>query len=219
MQISIGIADDQALFLASLSLLIGRFEHCTVSLEARNGAELLTKLDNAAAASHPDILLVDVEMPVMNGIRTAKEVSEKYPSIRLVALSLREDDDTIISMIRNGCCAYLGKDISPLELEKAIREVHAKGYYNADAYNLNYRRIMIHAEDKQRQELTDRELTFLKLACSDLTYKEIASRMHLAERTIDGYRESLFAKLNVQSRVGMVLEAIRLRIVDMKELA
>jgi len=131
-------------------------------------------------------------------------------------LSMKDDDDTILGMIRNGCCAYLLKDIHPYELEKALHEVHTKGYYNGDVYNLNYRRIVRNALHKDQVVISDREQTFLQLACSDLTYKEIAAKMNLAERTIDGYREALFGKLNVQSRVGMVLEALKLQLVALK---
>ena len=93
--------------------------------------------------------------------------------------------------------------------EKAIIEIDKKGFYNADASNINFRRLLMHAQKQDELALTDREKTFLQLACSDLTYKQIANEMFVSERTVDGYREALFAKLSVQSRVGMALEAIR----------
>jgi DNA-binding NarL/FixJ family response regulator len=154
-------------------------------------------------------------MPVMDGPKTAAAISEKYPQIHLVALSMKDDDTTIINMIRAGCCAYLLKDIHPNELEKALNEIYKHGYYNADVSNINYRRLLKKTQEDEKLSITERELTFLKLACSDLTYKQIADKMNLAERTIDGYRESLFAKLKVQSRVGMVLEALRRDLVSL----
>ena len=120
---------------------------------------------------------------------------------------------TIISMIKAGCCAYLLKDIHPEDLNKALHEIYYKGYYNADAVNINYRRLLQHQE--KEVQLTDKEKEFLQLACSDATYKQIAATMHLSERTVDGYRENLFRKLNVQSRTGMALEAIRRNIVSL----
>jgi DNA-binding NarL/FixJ family response regulator len=132
-----------------------------------------------------------------------------------VALSMKDDDTTIINMIRAGCCAYLLKDIHPNELEKALLEINKSGYYNADASNLNFRRLLKKKDEDEKLAITEKELAFLKLACSDLTYKQIADKMHLAERTIDGYRESLFNKLNVQSRVGMVLEALRRELISL----
>lgn len=212
MRINIGVADDQQLFLKSLCTLINTFDSFNVVLDAMNGEELLQKL--AVSKEPPEILLIDVNMPVMDGVKTAHAISKKYPLIRMTALSMKDDDTTIISMIKAGCCAYLLKDIHPDELGKALLEIHAKGHYNADAANLNYRRLIIHEQKRDYRALTQRELTFVQLSCSDLTYKQIAAQMFLSERTIDGYRESVFEKLNVQSRVGMALEAIRQKLVS-----
>jgi DNA-binding NarL/FixJ family response regulator len=206
MKIKIGIADDHQLFLKSLSILINSFPSFEIVLDALNGESLLKKLE--AAKDHPDILLLDVNMPIMDGAKTAAAISAKYPAIKLVALSMKDDDTSVINMIKSGCCAYLLKDIHPNELEKALNEIYIKGYYNADISNINYRRL-IRKTNEEPVFFSEKERTFLKLACSDKTYKQISSEMNLAERTIDGYRESLFEKLNVQSRVGMVLEALR----------
>jgi len=211
MKINIAIADDHQLFLKSLGLLISQLADFTIIAEALNGKELLEKL--AASSVKPDIVLLDVNMPVMDGVTTAKELAQSLPLAKVVALSMKDDDNSIISMLRAGVSAYLLKDIHPDELEKALLEIHKTGFYNADAANLNYRRLILSAKAEDGPSITEREKTFLKLACSDLTYKQIASEMHLAERTIDGYRESLFEKLNVQSRTGMVLEAIRKNLV------
>lgn len=213
MKVNIALVDDQQLFLRSLATLINSIPAFDVILDALNGEDLLRRL--SLEPHLPDILLIDVDMPVMNGIETARQVSQKYPSIKMVALSMKDDDGTIIHMIRAGCCAYLLKDIHPDELERALREIQQKGYYNADSYNINFRRLISYEEKESALRLTANELTFLKLATSDLTYKQIASQMNLSERTIDGYRESLFEKLNVQSRVGMVLEGIRRQIVPL----
>jgi DNA-binding NarL/FixJ family response regulator len=107
------------------------------------------------------------------------------------------------------------KNIHPDELEKAIFEIDEKGYYNADEYNRNYRRLLKQSTLPESSKISEQELKFLQYACTDLTYKAIAAKMHLAERTIDGYRESLFDKLNVQSRVGMALEAVRRKLVEL----
>jgi DNA-binding NarL/FixJ family response regulator len=130
-----------------------------------------------------------------------------------VALSQNDSDKTIIGMIKAGCCAYLLKDTHPNELEKALHEIYTTGFYNADASNINFRRLL--QFEKDALKITDKEKMFLQLACSDRTYKQIAAEMFLSERTIDGYRESLFQKLNVQSRVGMALEAIRRELVSL----
>jgi DNA-binding NarL/FixJ family response regulator len=211
MKINIGIADDQQLFLKSLSTLIDTFPQFTVVLEAMNGEDLLRKM--AATPTKPDIQLIDVNMPVMDGVRAAKAIGQQFPTVKMVALSMKDDDMTILSMIKAGCCAFLLKDIHPDELEKGLLEINAKGFYNADACNVNYRRLILHSRQEEALTLTDRERNFLQLACSDFTYKQIAAEMHLSERTIDGYREAIFEKFNVQSRVGMVLEGLRRTIV------
>ncbi len=207
MKITIAIADDHRLFLRSLAILINSLPGFEVVLEAVHGGELLHSLEQSGQL--PDVLLLDVNMPVLDGQKTAFEVSGKYPGIRMVALSMKDDDQTVIAMLKAGCCAYLTKDISPDELEKALTEVYRNGYYNGDLFNVNYRRLLTRAVRQEEITLNDRELEFLRLSCSDLTYKEIAAAMHLSERTIDGYREALFEKFMVKSRVGMALEAIR----------
>lgn len=145
----------------------------------------------------------------MDGIETTKWLSSTYPAMQLIALSMNDKDKAIINMFRAGCCAYMLKDTHPTELEKALQEVIAKGYYNADAGNVNFRRLLMKADEKPEITLTAKELQFLKFACSEFTYKQIADKMGLSERTIDGYRESLFQKFHVQSRVGLCLEALR----------
>jgi DNA-binding NarL/FixJ family response regulator len=151
----------------------------------------------------------------MDGIATAQAITEKYPLIKMAALSQKDDDSTIIRMIRAGCCAYLLKDIHAEELERALAEIQQKGYYNGDYYNVNHRRLINHGEKRAAMQITDRERDFLQLSCSDLTYKQIAAQMHLSERTIDGYRESIFEKFKVQSRTGMVLEAVKRQLVEL----
>jgi DNA-binding NarL/FixJ family response regulator len=211
MNINIGIADDHQLFLKSLSLLISGFSGFNIVAEAMNGKEMLDKL--AQLPAPPDILLLDVNMPVMDGAKATEAALKLYPTVKVVALSMKDNDATIIEMLKAGCCAYLLKDIHPTELEKALREIYTTGIYYNDASNVNYRRLLLQSE--QKQTLTDREREFLSLACSDLTYKAIAAKMNVTERTVDGYREILFNKLNVQSRTGMVLEALRRQLVTL----
>ncbi len=211
MKINIGIVDDQQLFLRSLSTLVNTFANYEVIIEAINGKDLIQKL--GLAKVKPDIMLVDVSMTVMNGPETVQYLSGHFPDIKTVALSMKDDETSILSMLRAGCCAYLIKDIHPVELENALKEIEATGIYNGDTTNIKYRRLRANGVDIPI--IKDREREFLQLACSDLNYKEIAKKMYLSERTIDGYRESLFEKLQVKSRVGMALEALRRNIVSL----
>jgi DNA-binding NarL/FixJ family response regulator len=128
---------------------------------------------------------------------------------------MNDEDRIIIDMLKAGCCSYLLKDTHPNELEKALTEIIEKGFYNADATNVNYRSILQMDKEKELMNITEREKLFLKLACSDFTYKEIAKQMNVSHRTIDGYREELFKKFKVQSRVGLILEALRKDIIKL----
>ncbi|RYY59502.1 MAG: response regulator transcription factor [Chitinophagaceae bacterium] len=211
MKTRIGLIDDHQLFLKSLSLMIESFREYEVVVEALNGKDLQEKLQTGT--SIPEIMLIDVNMPVMDGVATARWLTEQHPGIKLVALSMNDEDKTIISMIRAGCCAYLLKDTHPTELEKALEEINSKGFYNGDASNVNYRRLIISQDKDQQFKVTGRELQFLELVCSDRTYKQIALEMGIAERTVDGYREAMFEKFKVASRVGLCLEAIRKNLV------
>jgi DNA-binding NarL/FixJ family response regulator len=187
--------------------MLESFGDYEVVAEAYNGESLKAKI--ASLPTPPDLMLIDVNMPVLDGIATAKWLNEKYPAMKLVALSMNDADTAIIEMFKAGCCAYLLKDTHPTELEVALKEVVNKGYYNADASNINLRRLLMKSSEQPSVIMTEKEKVFLHHACSELTYKQIASLMFLSERTIDGYRESLFQKFQVQSRVGLCLEALR----------
>ncbi len=206
--IAIGVVDDHRLFSKSLSLLLTSFANFKVELDAVNGQDLQAKM--LLLEKLPDIILIDVVMPIMDGIETARWLSKNYPAIKLVALSVNNDEKTIINMLRAGCCCYLFKDTHPDELEIALRQIYLRGFYNSEAERLSFRKLLTPiAAEPAEVTLTEKENQFLHLACSDLTYKEISVRMGIVERTVDGYRQILFNKLGVQSRTGMAIEAIR----------
>lgn len=207
MKTTIGIVDDHKLFAKSLALLVESFKDYEVVLEAVNGIDLQQKL--IGIKNLPEIIFLDMNMPEMNGVATAKWLTERYPEIKLVALSMNNADRSIIEMIKAGCCSYLLKDTEPDELEKALRDIDKKGYFNGDATNIHFRRLLSSHNETALASITEKEKIFIKLACTDLTYKQIASEMSCSERTVDGYRENLFKKLKVQSRVGLAMEAIR----------
>jgi DNA-binding NarL/FixJ family response regulator len=204
MKINVGLVDDHLLFIKSLALMVNSFTGFEVILTARNGKELQEKLSSRSTL--PDIMLIDVEMPIMNGLETARWLKQTHPAVRLVALSMNAQEQIIIDMIKAGCCSYLLKETEPEELERALREVYAKNYYNSELSHTHLATLMTNHEGEL---LNEKERDFLQLACSELTYRQIASKLNLTERTIDGYREVVFNKLNVHSRTGMVLEAVR----------
>jgi DNA-binding NarL/FixJ family response regulator len=207
MKTTIGLVDDHQLFLKSLSLMLESFGNYEVIVEAINGKDLQQKMGSGKKV--PDIMLIDVNMPVMAGVETCKWLNTTYPAMQLIALSMNDKDQSIIDMFKAGCCAYLLKETHPTEFEKALQEVQTKGYYNADLKNTDFRRLILKAGAKPAINLSAKETIFLSYVCSELTYKQIAAEMHMSERTIDGYREALFEKFNVQSRVGLCLEALR----------
>lgn len=211
MKIPVGIVDDHQLFLSSLGLMLSGFDNYTVTVEALSGIELQQKMQ--AAEILPQIILLDVNMPVMDGIETAKWLHAHYPDIKLVALSVNDTEKAIIGMIRAGCCAYLLKDIHPDELEKALNEISLKGFYTADTSNINYRRLLMYEDKDKNLHLTEKEKQFLQLVCQAMSNKEIADAMSASDRTIDGYCTSVFTKLGVRSRVGLVIEAIKRELV------
>jgi two-component system invasion response regulator UvrY len=167
----------------------------------------------------PELVLLDVTMPEMNGYETAAWIKTHYPQIRVLALTMIHDERSIIKMLRNGAKGYLLKDSELTELKKALDSIVSKGIYiNELMYNniVQSMNNQVMDEDSERQkaiDLTEREKEFLRWLCSDKSYKEIASAMFLSPRTIDGYRDILFDKLKVASRVGLVIFAIRNEIV------
>ncbi|WP_290791427.1 response regulator transcription factor [Flavihumibacter sp. UBA7668] len=206
---NVAIADDHRLIAESLSHLINDSPEFTVILLANNGKLLIESLKTATVA--PDICILDINMPVMNGVETAREISKLFPEIKLLALSMNDDEASVIQMIRAGCRGYLLKDCTQAELHRALSEILVKGFYYSDFVTGKLVHT-IHREEKNIEPAvrpSEREMEFIKYAASEMTYKEIALTMKLSERTIDGYREALFEKLQVKSRVGLVLFSIR----------
>lgn len=208
-KIRVGVVDDHQLFTKSLTLLINSFLRFEVVLEARHGKELQKKIVDVHPL--PDVLLIDVNMPLMAGPATAQWVAQAYPAIKLVALSMNNEEETIVHMFRAGCCAYLFKDIDPKELERALDEVYATGYFNPGSHSANFEELK--EIENEHPDFSVREREFLKLCCSELTYKEISQRMAISRNTVDSYRETLFKKLRVNSRTAMVLKALRKKII------
>ena len=207
----IAIVDDHTMFRKGLTSLVNLFPGYSVIIEASNGRDLIGQLQ---PDSLPDILLLDIVMPEMDGYAAAKWVLEHYPEIRILALSTMDAESAIIKMIKSGARGYVLKDAEPAELKRAFDEVVSLGYFFNEQISRKVLRSvnMLAGDDNEIgtfNKLTDKELTFLRLSCSEKTYGEIAKEMFLSERTIDGYRDSIFRKLNITSRVGMVLYAVK----------
>ncbi len=205
----IAMIDDHILLRDALGDTINSFEDCQVILLAQHGREFIEKLDKE---NLPDLVIMDVNMPVMDGYETAAWLQSNYPDLRVLVLTMYDSEMALIRLIQLGVRGFLKKDIHPEELKNGIQQMMRNGYYYSDASGkmLN----LFRKEDNpygrlQTVFLSANEMTFLKLAATDLTYKEIAHQMDVSPRTVDNYRDALFLKLNIKSRVGLVLYAIK----------
>ena len=208
---SVALVDDHVLLRNGLANLIRSFGEYSVLFEAGNGNDFIRQLKPRTL---PDIVLLDINMPDMDGYETALWTKRHYPEIRILALSMYDTDNSIIRMLKNGVKGYILKDSDPAELKMALESVIHKGFYYSEMvtgkliHTINTLDVPDH-HIRHVFTLNERELEFLKLACTECTYKAIAEQMYLSPRTIDGYRDTLFEKLNVKTRVGLVLYAIR----------
>jgi DNA-binding NarL/FixJ family response regulator len=206
---SIAIIDDHLLIGKALSAIIEHFSRYKVLYECENGQALIERLNQKK--NIPDIILLDIVMPVMDGFETALWLKENHPQILVMALTMQNDDESLIKMIQCGAKGYLHKNVHPVEFEKALDMLVQKGFYYPDWATSRVLSSIATAGDKQQADftLTDREKEFMKYACSELTYKEIGEKMFCSVRTVEGYRDALFEKLAIKTRVALALYAVK----------
>lgn len=207
MKKNVFIIDDHDLFCRSLEMMINSFEDYHVVFCGHNGQDLISRLQDKLK-SKPDIVLLDLNMPVMNGIETMDWISIHHPELNILVLSMMDNEDLILKMIKKGVKGYLLKDISPQMLLKALDDTLNYGFYHSEKVTRTLVKSLNH-EKLIEIDLKDKEFQFLKYACTEMTYKEIAEIMKLSPKTIDGYRDTLFEKLEVKSRIGLVLYAVK----------
>jgi DNA-binding NarL/FixJ family response regulator len=207
--IQVAIVDDEVLFRKGIRGLLENNASIQCCMEAGNGIELLEQLKSTAIK--PDVLLLDVSMPGMNGLQTFEEVRAKYPGIKILMLSVLYNDNYIVTLIEKGANGYLSKNTDPEELEKAIITVATHDFYfNADTIRAMHKnlsgkyRSVITAE-----ALTEREKEVLELICHELTAYEIAERLFISKRTAEGHRNNLLLKTGCKNTAGLVIYAIR----------
>ena len=206
------IIDDHLLFSQSLKYLINSFNDFLVVNNYENGKDFIDSVQaNKINTDEIELVLLDVNMPVLDGLKTMEWIKNNREELKVIALSVNDDEETIIKMIKHGAKGYLLKDTSPQIFEEALKTVADKGFFFTELVS----GLLVNRLDNnnQKHELKDKEILFIKHACTEKTYKEIAHEMCLSPKTIDGYRENLFCKLEIKTRIGLVLYAIKNKIV------
>lgn len=208
----IALVDDHTLLRNGLAALVSSFAGYSVLFEAANGKEFIQQLKKYPT---PDIVLLDITMPEMNGLETAEWMKKNLPAAKILVLSVMDIDTMIISMLKRGARGYILKDSKPAVFKEALDNIRDTGFYMNELVSNKMLNYVTQSDEKAQEEislishLTENELTFLQLACTEMTYKEIAQKMELSPRTIDGYRDELLKKLKVQTRIGLVIFAIK----------
>jgi DNA-binding NarL/FixJ family response regulator len=208
--IRIGLADDHVLLRTALASLIDGFGNCRVIHQSGTGKELAACI---SSGNIPDVVILDLNMPDMDGFETAAWMQKNAPQVHVLMLTMYDSELSLIRLLQSGVKGFLKKDIHPSELKFAIESVVHSGYYYSNhatgkLVNL-FRQEPDGTSGLQKAIISDQELQFLKLVCSDLTYKAIALQMGLNPRSVDTLRDQLFVKLDVKSRVGLAMVAIR----------
>lgn len=214
-KIKIAIADDYKIFREGLKVGLSSDDALEVVLEADNGEDLLKGLETIT----PDIILMDLKMPLMDGMEATREVRKKYPSIKVLVVSMYEDDKFIIHLMENGANGYLLKNTEPDEIRRSIYSVHENGYYFNDLVNKALLKKLVLKNNlkpsfNQNVELTEREQEVLKLICEEKTAAEIAKEIFLSPRSVEGIRQRLIEKVGVRNSAGLVMFAVKNGLVD-----
>ncbi len=201
---NIVIVDDHTLLSQAISGLVNSFEDFNVLYTCKNGQDFIDQL--VFENKRPDIVLMDVNMPIMDGIETTAHLKEHFPDIKVLALSVEEEEHTILKMLRAGAKGYLLKDTEKSILHNALKELSTHGFYHTNTVA----QLLVKSLDEDSSlALKEREIEFIKHACTEMTYNEIADKMFLSPKTVQGYRDSVFSKLNLKNRTGLVIYAIK----------
>lgn len=213
--LNIALVDDHNLFRKGLIKLINLGDtqnRYNILFEAENGHDLKEKMTQPP---FPDIILMDIDMPDIDGFESVEWLQRTHPSVKVLVISMVESEAEILRMLRLGVKGYLSKDIEVEDMHKALEAIAGNGFYYSDmaAEVLNHNLNGGTRQNDTTVSLSENEREFLKLATTEMTYEQIAEKMHLSPKTIDGYREALFKRLNVKTRVTLALYAVKQGIV------
>jgi DNA-binding NarL/FixJ family response regulator len=205
---SIAIIDDHILIAKAITGIIENFKQFNVLYECENGKVLLEKLQ--IKKNIPDIILLDISMPIMDGFATAEWLRDNHPQILIMALSMQDDEQSLIKMVKAGAKGYLLKNVHPTELEKALNALVKNGSYFPEwAASKVFMSLSKPSKNHDNFSITTREKEFLQFSTTEMSYKEIAGKMFCSPRTVESYRDSLFEKLDLKSRVGLAVFAMK----------
>lgn len=215
----IALADDEALFRRGIALILEEMEDTEIIFEADNGQSMLDQL--ARAPVQPDVLLLDLNMPVLNGVDAAKALREQYPELRFIVLTTYFSKSFVLSMLELGAAAYLPKNATPELMQTTVREVVEKGFFYNDEVLAIIRENMVKPSRQKlskpfQPNLTAREKEVLQLICEERTTPEIAEQLFISTRTVEGHRNNLLSKLQCRNTAGLVVVALQEGLVDIK---
>lgn len=215
MQYSLVIVDDHLLIAKAIANIIAGFNKYKVLYEVENGLLLQEKFKSKH--NIPDIVLLDISMPQMDGYETARWLTQHHPQVQIMALTMQNEDEALIKMIKCGAKGFLHKNIHPTELELALETLITKGYFFPSWATGKLLNNIVNEDktDSFSMSLSPKEIEFLQHAASELTYKEIGEKMFCSPRTVEGYRDMLFEKLNLKTRMGLVIYAIKHKIIKL----
>lgn len=214
-EIKVAIADDHKIFRKGVIISLRHYSNIKFVLEAENGQELLDSIEEAK----PDVILMDLRMPVKDGIETTKYISQHYPDIGVLVLTMHEDERFVIHLMENGANGYLLKSTDPVEIKKAITDVVEKGYYLNNFVN----RILIKkSQNKNRSvpslkkelEISDKEREVIQYICLEYTSVEIGEKMGISARTVESIKERLMERFGLKNTAGLVFFAVKNYLID-----
>ncbi|MDF2932493.1 MAG: DNA-binding response regulator [Chryseobacterium sp.] len=208
MKKTIVIVDDHLLIAKALEGIIDNFEDFQVIYVAENGKDLIDKFQNDSEI--PDIILMDISMPIMDGFESVLWLKKNHPGIKVMALSMQGDDNSVIKMIKNGAKGYLLKNTHPKDLEEALIKLKDDGFFYPEwASKIIFSNLNNETSNGKAIRISDREKEFLTYTVTELSYKEIAEKMCCSPRTVESYRDQLCEKLDLKTRVGLAVFALK----------
>jgi len=217
-KIKIALVDDEILFRKGIAFLLQREDNLEILFEASNGQELLEFLKEKP--EQPDIILMDLKMPLLNGVETTKIIHKNFPNIKIIALTSYNTKPFIANMIQVGAVSYIVKNATPQEVIHTINEVDQKGfYYDEYVMKIIYDDMLQNKLTKSNLDttyLTSREIKILELICEQKNSSEIAEHLFISQRTVEGHRNNLMYKTDSRNIAGLVVYAIQNKIVSLK---